>query len=570
MELTAHDLTVMFLSLGVLLSVARVLSELAQWLHQPSVVGEILAGVLLGPTVFGGLAPQWQAALFPSAGAGAVVMLGLTTLAITLFLLVAGMEVDLSTAWRQGTTALKVATLGSLVPFALGFLVAWFAPATMGGHPGADPLIFALFVATALSISALPVIAKTLIDLNLYRSDFGMVIISAAILNDLVGWMIFAVILGMIGRAAGQDTGALPIWASVALTIGFAAAMLTIGRWLIHRALPWVHAYTHWPGGVIGLALALALFAAAFTEWIGIHAIFGAFLVGVAIGDSPHIRESTRQTIGHFISFFFAPLFFASIGLQVDFAAHFDWLLIVTVLVIASVGKLVGCGLGARWGGMPWRSAWAVGFGMNARGAMEIILGMLAWHAGVIRTPLLVALVVMALVTSMCSGPLIQWSLKRRKQRGVTDFLSSKTFLRRLHATTRDAAIRELAQAACTATPTLPREATALAVLHREETMNTGLGKGLAVPHARITELRFPVVAVGMSEAGIDFDAPDDEPAHLIFLILTPRHDDNAQLEVIATVARAFRRRSLLQAALRANSYTEFRALLRSAEASQT
>lgn len=567
MELTSHDLTIMFLSLGVLLTAARVLGEIAQWLHQPSVVGEILAGILLGPTVFGALAGPWQTALFPSEGPGAVVLSGLTTLAITLFLLVAGMEVDLSTAWRQGTTALKVAALGLLVPFGLGFVIAWFAPASMGGHPEADRFIFALFVATALSISALPVIAKTLMDLNLYRSDFGMVIISAAILNDLVGWIIFAVILGMIGNATGQEIqSGWTIWVTVGLTVGFAATMLTVGRWAINRVLPWVHAYTHWPGGVIGFSLALALFAAAFTEWIGIHAIFGAFLLGVAIGDSSHIRESTRTTIDHFISFFFAPLFFASIGLQVNFLTHFDWLLVLTVLVIAFAGKIFGCGIGARWGGMPWRNAWAVGFGMNARGAMEIILGLLAWHADVIRTRLLVALVVMALVTSMCSGPLIEWSLKRRKPRGITEFLSSKNFVRRLRSTTREAAIEELVEAACATNPELVQAKIAAAVLAREQMMSTGIGRSLAVPHARVTGLRLPVVAIGMSEAGVDFNAPDAEPAHLVVLILTPRHDDQSQLEIISSVARTFANRTILQRALQAGSYTEFRAVTRSIE----
>jgi Kef-type K+ transport system membrane component KefB len=212
-----------------------------------------------------------------------------------------------------------------------------------------------------------------------------MIIIAAAIFNDLAGWIIFAMILGMMEHQSGHGMG---IVQTIGLTLLFAAGTLTLGRWLIHRVLPWVKAYTSWPGGILGFALALALLAAALTEYIGVHAIFGSFLVGVAIGDSSHLREQTRMVIHQFVSFIFAPLFFASIGLTVDFVRHFDVGLVLAVLVIACVGKVGGCGLGARWSGIPSHEAWALGFGMNARGAMEIILGLLALAVwGHSRTP---------------------------------------------------------------------------------------------------------------------------------------------------------------------------------------
>lgn len=416
--LSHHDVTMMLLALAVLLTAARALGELARSLHQPAVVGEILAGVLLGPTVLGRVAPGWSAALFPSTGPAAVALEGLTTLAITLFLLTAGMEVDLSSVWRQGSQALQIGVAGMAVPGAIGFAAGCFVPMAMGAQPDADRLIFALFFAVALSISALPVIAKTLMDLDLYRTDLGMLVISAAVLNDLVGWIVFAVVLGLMGGTAPDANG---IGWTVALTLLFAAGMLTVGRWLIDRALPYVEAYTHWPGGVLSFAMSLALFGAAFTEWVGVHAIFGAFLVGVAVGDSSHLSERTRTTIDHFASFIFAPLFFASIGLRLDFAAHFEPGLVLTILGIACVGKFLGGMTGARWAGLAPRDRWAVTFALNARGAMEVILGLLALQAGVIRPRLFVALVVMALVTSMVGGPGIQLALGRRQPRGPAD-----------------------------------------------------------------------------------------------------------------------------------------------------
>ena len=232
---------------GALLFVARVLGELAERLHQPAVLGELLAGILLGPTVLGNVAPGFAGFLFPEHGPNAVVLEAIATLAIVFFLLVAGIEVDLSTVWRQGNIGLKVGIVGMVIPFALGLLAAWVAPRALGREPDADALVFALFLATALSITALPVIAKTLMDLGLYRSDMGMAVVSAAIFNDLVGWIAFAIIMGMMGTVSAH-AHSIPL--TITLTLGFVAVMLTLGRWAIHRVLPALQAYTRWPGGV--------------------------------------------------------------------------------------------------------------------------------------------------------------------------------------------------------------------------------------------------------------------------------------------------------------------------------
>ncbi|HEY7745354.1 MAG TPA: cation:proton antiporter [Desulfuromonadales bacterium] len=560
--LTHSEITAMFLALGLLLASARLLGETARRFNLPSVLGEIMAGVLWGPTVFGAIAPAWSAYLFPLQGGGALALDGLMALAITLFLLVAGLEVDLSSIWRQGKTAINVGIAGIVGPFAVGFAAAWFLPRLMGREAGADPLIFSLFMATALSITALPVIAKTLMDLNLYRSDLGMLVVAAAVFNDLVGWIIFAVILGMLGTGAAHT---LSIGQTIWLTLGFALGMLTVGRWLIHRILPWIHAHLSWPGGVLGFALSLALVSAAFTEWIGIHAIFGAFLAGVAIGDSKHLRERTRATIEQFVSFIFAPLFFASIGLKVNFLAHFDLLLVLTVLVIATLGKVLGCGLAGRLSGLARREALALGFGMNARGAMEIILGLLALKYGLIGERLFVALVVMALATSLMSGPLLQRVLHLKKPRRFTDFFTPRAFVNHLRSRSRLEAITELANAAAEVTGLDPAEICD-GVLIREQLMATGIGNGLAVPHARLRGLAMPVVTVGLSCAGIDFDAPDGTPAHVIFLILTPVHDDGAQLEILADIATTFKVKEIREQAVGVATFTEFLALVRSGQ----
>lgn len=550
---------IFLLSLGLLLGAARILGEIAQKLRQPDVLGEILAGVILGPTIFGRIAPDLYTMLFPCQGANAVALDAISNLAIVLFLMVAGIEVDLSTMWRQGKLGLKVGISSIVVPFSIGFALAMTLPGVFGNLGNTSPLIFSSFIAIALAISALPVIAKVLMDLDLYRSDLGMVVISAAIFNDLVGWMLFAVIIGFSGNISANGSS---VAMTLIMVLGFATLMLTVGRSLIHRVLPSIQAYTRWPGGELSFAVVLAIFGAAFTEWIGIHAIFGALLVGAAVGDSSHLRERTRFTIAHFVSFIFAPIFFAGIGLKVDFFAHFDPVLVLTVLVVGCVSKITGGAVGAIWSGLPRREVMAVGFAMNSGGAMEIIIGLLALQAGIIHQELFVALVVMAIVTSMISGPLLRAVIKPAKPWRLQDALSSKLFLRELKADSRREAIEELGEAVC-AMAGLPADQVIPAVWAREEAMSTGIGNGLALPHARIEGLKEPLVAMGVSDTGIDFDAPDDRLAHVLFLILTPAEDPGVQLTIVAELARVFRKPHMLDRILRTRNYTDFMAHLR-------
>lgn len=556
--LTSRDIAMLFLSLGILLAVARVLGEIAQRMHQPAVIGELLAGVLLGPTVLGTIAPELSAGLFPLHGVNAIALETISTVAIVLFLLVAGMEVDLSTVWKQGRIGLKVGISSIIIPFFIALGMAWIFPELMGRHLDADPLIFSLFLAIAMAISALPVIAKILMDMGLYRSDLGMVVISAAIFNDLVGWIIFAVLLGLIGDSTDNGNHIL---LTISLTLMFAVFMLTLGRWLIHKALPFVQAYTRWPGGELSFALVLGFLGASLTEWIGIHAIFGAFVVGAAVGDSSHLRERSRVIIDNFVSFIFAPIFFAGIGLKVNFLTHFDLSLIIVITLVACICKFSGAMIGARWGKMAVQETWAVGSAMVSVGTMGIIVGMIALEAGIIQQNLFVALIVMAIVTSMISGPLMRMVLRTEQKQELGDLLSQKLFFQPLDATSRRGVIQEMATAVCT-TKALDLKMVSQAVHAREDALSTGIGNGVALPHARIEGLQNSVVAVGISEKGIDFDAPDGKPAHVIFLILTPADDPRGQLEIVSKIARLFSNPQMAERARENTNFTDFLALV--------
>jgi Kef-type K+ transport system membrane component KefB/mannitol/fructose-specific phosphotransferase system IIA component (Ntr-type) len=561
--MTHSELTMFFLALGVLLFFARLFGEIAKNLGQPAVLGEILAGILLGPTVLGYFLPGLFETLFPATEGFQAAMKGVTALAITLFLLIAGMEVDLSAMVRQGKSSATISVFGMVIPFGIGFVCAWFLPTVFGATNDSHRFLFAMFLGTVLAISALPVIAKTLMDLNIYRSDFGMVVISVAVVDDIAGWLLFAIILGMMDSGTSTSVGIL---GTIILTLGFAFLLLTIGRIIIDRLLPIIQAYTSWPGGVLGFAVVGAFLCGAFTEWIGIHSIFGAFLFGIALGDSQHLRERTRFILDHFISFIFAPLFFASIGLMVNFATNFDLLLVIAILVIACIGKLAGVGLAGRWVGFSWRESMAIGVGMNARGAMGIILAVPALQAGLINERVFVAIVVMALVTSMGAGTIMQKLLRHKRAPRFLHFLSSKAFVPNLKSRDSEGAIRELSHAVAPLTG-LSEDAIHDLVWQREQLVATGIGNGIAIPHGRPEGLSAPVIAMGISRDGIDFDSPDGAPAQLIFLILTPRDNFQAQLDIVADIAKTFKIEGMTEKALATQSYIEFLGFIKSEEA---
>jgi Kef-type K+ transport system membrane component KefB len=414
MKVLNHQETIsLILSIGILLIVARLVGEFFRKFKMPMVVGELIAGICLGPSLLGQYFPKISSYVLNQGSNSHIAFNGITSISVIMLLFVAGMEVDLSIVRQQGKTALKTSLLGLLIPLILGFLVAYNFHPLFGEkvYSMSQLTLFSLFVGTAMAVSALPIIARTLMDLGLFRTKVGMIIIAAAMFDDIIGWLLFSVILGMLKSSTSIGHG---FAFTLGLTIFYAVAMLTVGRIIINKSLPWAQKNFSWPGGFLSISLGLAFLGAAFTEYIGIHAIFGAFIVGIAFGDSVHLTEKTREIVNQFVTNIFAPLFFVSIGFKVNFFANFDLKVTLVVLVLAVVCKLLGAGLGALWGGLSKKESLAVGFGMNARGAMEIILALLALQAGLINQKLFVAIVIMAVVTSVMAGPALQFLVKRK------------------------------------------------------------------------------------------------------------------------------------------------------------
>jgi mannitol/fructose-specific phosphotransferase system IIA component (Ntr-type) len=368
---------------------------------------------------------------------------------------------------------------------------------------------------------------------------------TVAMLNDLVGWVAFSILLGPI-RGGGVDLG--PLAGTIGLAAGFIVVCLVAGRPLFNRLLGMLEEQADLTAGrVLSIIIVLAMLGASITQAIGIHAVLGGFVVGVTLGESPRLRERTRQTIHQFVTNVFAPVFFASVALSVDFLKAFDPILCLIVFLVATGAKVVGCSGGAILSGMRWRESLAVGLGLNARGAMEIILALLAREAKLIDDRVFVALVMMAVGTSLLAGPTMKRLLYPSTAAGLVPgvrpndaagLVRDGAFLPLLASTTSARAIEELGRALRPAIGDLVEPAL-ISVLERELVAATGLGEDVAIPHAAVEGLKRPVVALGLSKDGIDFSAPDSRPAKIIFLLLLPPKAYEEEVLVLAALARS-------------------------------
>jgi Kef-type K+ transport system membrane component KefB len=404
-----HELILFFLQLSVILLSALCFGQIARRLHQPVVLGELVGGIVLGPTIFGAFAPTWYIWLFPGVGAPPMAREAVIKIGMLFFLFIAGLEVKIAHLQRQGWSTALTSILGIIVPFGCGFAAVLVFPTLWGPQAHTQTVMFGMFIGAALSISALPVIARILTDLGLLNQELGTVVMVTATINDLIGWSLFAVILSLL---VPEDLPVRSVWFTLSTVGGFFVLALGLGKLGSRPVLRWLRGHLPWPGSFIAVIAVVVLLAATLAEAVGIHAFFGTFLVGVGLAQTAEEQHQVYEPIRQLAVSFFAPIYFVSIGLQADFAQHFDLILVFFVILIACLGKIGGASLGARLSGTPLRNALAIGFALNARGAMEIILASIALTYELIDQRVFVALVIMALATSMLSGPAIQRLLR--------------------------------------------------------------------------------------------------------------------------------------------------------------
>ncbi|WP_218108261.1 cation:proton antiporter [Micromonospora matsumotoense] len=408
--LPAPQLLLFLLQVAALLAVAFVLGRLASRLGMPAVVGELSAGLLLGPTLLDHLAPGLAAWLLPKQADQFHLLDAVGQIGVLLLVGVTGIEVDFLLLRRRGTTVLRVATAGLLLPLGLGVATGLLLPASLIPG-GTDRVVFALFLGVAMCLSALPVIAKTLTDLRLLHRNIGQLILVTGMVDDAFGWLMLSIVAAMAATALHVGT----IVVSVLTLLAIVLAAASVGRPLVRLALRLAER-TGGSTGVVTVATIVMLACGAGTQALGMEAVFGAFVGGVLVGSSGGVARAALAPLNAIVLAFFAPLFFATAGLRVDLTALGRPVVLLTglvVLTVAVVGKFAGAfvgGLASRLN--KWESL-ALGAGMNARGVVEIVIAMVGLRLGVLSTETYTIVVLVAIVTSLMAPPILRVAMRR-------------------------------------------------------------------------------------------------------------------------------------------------------------
>jgi Kef-type K+ transport system membrane component KefB/nucleotide-binding universal stress UspA family protein len=403
---------IFFSQILLLIVVGRLLGELMQRVGQPAVMGQLLAGIMLGPSVFGAVWPSAQHMIFPTAAADRQMLNAVSELGVLMLLLLTGMETDLALVKRVRRAAALTSVAGIVIPFLCGYAFGEMLPESLLPDPSRR-LLTSLFLATALSISSVKIVAAVLREVDFLRRNLGQVILAAAILDDTIGWTILAFIGGL---AAEGKIVMGPLLISVFGTVAFLVFCLTIGRRWVARIIRWTNDHFIIEMPVISVILVIMILLAMVTNFIGVHTVLGAFVAGIMIGQSPILTKHIEEQLRGLIVALFMPVFFGVAGLSINLRVLGDPHLLGLALLfiaIASIGKLGGCYLGSRLARMNHPEALAVGFAMNARGSTEVILATIGLTMGLLNQTLFTIIVVMAVVTTLIMPPLLRWALAR-------------------------------------------------------------------------------------------------------------------------------------------------------------
>ncbi|WP_224447032.1 cation:proton antiporter [Haloprofundus salilacus] len=407
-----HELFLVITQLVVLLVTARALGEAFSRIGQPTVVGELLAGVLLGPSVLGLALPGVYDSLFAVSESQFHLLEIVAWLGLIMLLVVTGLETDVDLIISKGRTAVVLSLGGILVPFATGFALGWYLPLEFIAAPE-QRLVFSLFIATAMSISAIPVIAKVLIELDVIRRDVGQLILAAGMVDDTLGWILLATVAGLARSGVVDVSSAATTVLSVVVFLGVA---FTVGQRFVRELVRWVDNVVGGEMALLTTLMALALAAGAVTQFLGLEAILGAFVVGILVGQVKRFDYNLRHTFEIVTLGIFAPIFFAIAGLRMNVAALFDptvFAVGLVVLAVACFGKFAGI-IGASWvAGLSRWEGITIGGGMNARGAMEIIVATIGLGLGILTTEMYSIIVMIAIVTSLMAPTVMRWSIPK-------------------------------------------------------------------------------------------------------------------------------------------------------------
>jgi Kef-type K+ transport system membrane component KefB len=399
------DLLTLLLQVGVILTAARLMGYLFRRLGQPQVMGEMFAGILLGPSLFGWVFPNLSALIFPPESLG--YLSALSQLGLLLFMFLVGLELDPKILRGRTHVAVSVSNASVVTPFLLGTLLALYLYPRLSDD-GVKFTHFALFMGTSMSITAFPVLARILAERHMLRTPLGAVAITTAAINDVTGWLILATVVVLVRASAT----ALPLWATLLGIILYFLLMF----YPVRLALARIESYAERKGmltqNILALLLLVVLLSAWMTELLGVHALFGAFLAGAVMPKNHRFVHALTEKLNDIAVVLLLPIFFAFTGLRVSIGLVSGgemWLYTLLIVLVAITGKFGGTAVAARSSGLSWRESSTLGVLMNTRGLMELVLLNIGLEIGVLSPALFAMLVLMALATTFMTAPLLEW-----------------------------------------------------------------------------------------------------------------------------------------------------------------
>lgn len=411
--LGGHPLAVFLVQVALLLLAATLLGRLAARCSLPPIVGELLTGVLLGPSLLGNTLPRVSEWLFPKVLEQTHLLDAVGQFGLLLLIGVTGLHMDTGLIRKRAATAVRVSLPGFVIPLGLGIAAGCLLPASLLVE-GSDRTVFATFLGIAMCVSAIPVIAKTLMDLGLMHRNVGQLILISGTVDDMLGWLGLSVVTAM--ATSGLHAGTMARLAGLLLLfVLFLAGAALIGRPLVHRAMR-ATVRSAEPGVTLGLAVAFLIAFSATTHVLGFEAVLGALVAGVLIRGAGKDVLTRLAPLRTFVVAVLAPVFFATAGLRMDLTALADPAVLVTALVlllIAIAGKFAGAFIGAWLSGLGRWEAIALGAGMNARGVVEVIVAMVGLRLGVLSTAMYTVIVLIAVVTSLMGPPILRRAVRR-------------------------------------------------------------------------------------------------------------------------------------------------------------
>jgi Kef-type K+ transport system membrane component KefB len=403
-------IAILIMQIGAILLVSGLMGRICKRLHQPRVIGEMLAGILLGPSLLGWVAPAISAALFPPSSLAS--LNALSQVGLLVFMFVIGLELNPRLLRDRGHTALLISHTSITIPAFLGMLLAFYLYPRLSNDNVRFPH-FALFLAISMSVTAFPVLARILTERDMLRTEVGAMAIACAAFGDVTAWCLLAVVVAMV--RSGHSSG-MSFWAQILGSLAYMGVAILLLKPALARLIKWRQRKGAGVGEFVPLCLLVAFGSALITEGLGIHALFGAFLIGALMPKEPEFMQSLTERLEG-VTLLLLPLFFAATGLRTSIALVSGaemWFYCALVVAVAIIGKAGGATVAARASGMGWRESGTIGVLMNTRGLMELIVLNIGLDIGVISPALFTILVLMALITTFMAGPLIELIYPKR------------------------------------------------------------------------------------------------------------------------------------------------------------